>query len=36
MIDIGQTWYLVFAMGLTGSIFLIWAMIIAYQVYVLS
>ncbi|KAJ4155485.1 hypothetical protein LMH87_000726 [Akanthomyces muscarius] len=34
--NICQTWYLVFAMGLTGAIFLIWVMIIAYQVFVRS
>ncbi|KAJ6779575.1 hypothetical protein PWT90_04739 [Aphanocladium album] len=28
-----QTWYLVFAMGLTGVIFEIWVMIISYKVY---
>ncbi|TQV92960.1 hypothetical protein V2A60_003721 [Cordyceps javanica] len=31
--NICQTWYLVFAMSLTGAIFLIWVMIIAYQVF---
>lgn len=30
----GQSWYLVFAMGLVGSIFLVWIMIMAYQVFV--
>ena len=33
---IGQSWYLVFAMALAGVIFLIWVMIIAYQVFILS
>lgn len=32
----GQSWQLVFAMGLTGAIFLVWVMIMAYQVFVNS
>lgn len=31
-----QSWYLVFAMGLTGAIFLVWVMIMAYQVFAKS
>ncbi|KAK8141339.1 hypothetical protein G3M48_000240 [Beauveria asiatica] len=31
--NICQTWYLVFAMGLTGAIFLIWGMFISYHVF---
>jgi hypothetical protein len=34
--ELGQTWYLVFAMGLTGAIFWVWVMIMAYQVFVRS
>lgn len=32
----GQSWQLVFAMALTGAVFLIWIMIMAYQVFVNS
>lgn len=32
--SIGQSWQLVFAMSLTGAVFLIWIMIMAYQVFV--
>ncbi|PHH87156.1 hypothetical protein CDD83_9246 [Cordyceps sp. RAO-2017] len=34
--NICQSWHLVFAMGLTGAIFLVWVMIMAYQVFVNS
>ncbi|KAJ6441046.1 hypothetical protein O9K51_06840 [Purpureocillium lavendulum] len=34
--NICQSWHLVFAMALTGSIFLVWVMIMAYQVFVNS
>ncbi|ATY66163.1 hypothetical protein CCM_00465 [Cordyceps militaris CM01] len=34
--NICQSWYLVFAMGLTGAVFWIWVMIIAYKVFVRS
>lgn len=34
LIRTGQSWYLVFSMGLVGSVFLVWVMIIAYQVFV--
>lgn len=30
---VGQSWHLVFAMALTGIIFLFWIMIMAYQVF---
>lgn len=33
---VGQSWQLVFAMSLTGIIFLVWVMIMAYQVFVNS
>lgn len=32
----GQCWHLVFAMSLTGVAFLVWVMIMAYQVFVNS
>lgn len=32
----GQCWHLVFAMSLTGIVFLVWVMIMAYQVFVNS
>ncbi|KAG6037941.1 hypothetical protein E4U41_004645 [Claviceps citrina] len=32
----GQSWHLVFAMSLIGMVFLVWVMIMAYQVYVNS
>ncbi|EQK99894.1 arginase-like protein [Ophiocordyceps sinensis CO18] len=34
--NICQSWQLVFAMGLTGAVFLVWVMIMAYQVFVNS
>jgi hypothetical protein len=34
--DAGQSWQLVFAMALTGTVFFIWVMIMAYQVFVNS
>lgn len=30
----GQGWYLVFSMGLVGAVFLVWIMVMAYQVFV--
>lgn len=33
---VGQSWQLVFAMALTGTVFFIWVMIMAYQVFVNS
>lgn len=33
-VSIGQSWHLVFAMALTGIIFLFWIMVMAYQVFV--
>lgn len=32
----GQSWQLVFAMALTGIIFLLWVMVMAYQVFITS
>lgn len=32
----GQSWQLVFAMALTGTVFFVWVMIMAYQVFVNS
>lgn len=34
--DSGESWRLVFAMALLGAIFLLWIMIMAYQVFVNS
>ncbi|GAO14284.1 uncharacterized protein UV8b_07439 [Ustilaginoidea virens] len=34
--NICQSWHLIFAMGLTGLVFLVWVMIMAYQVFVNS
>ncbi|KJZ69813.1 hypothetical protein HIM_10792 [Hirsutella minnesotensis 3608] len=34
--NICQSWQLVFAMGLTGAVFLLWVMVMAYQVFVNS
>lgn len=35
-ISLGQSWRLVFAMGLIGAVFLLWIMIMAYYVFVES
>lgn len=34
--DVGESWRLVFSMALIGSVFLLWIMIMAYQVFVNS